>query len=150
MQTVASHKGNQGGNKIETFYFLAQGWIDRAIKSWKKDVQARSKRWWSRDDVFEFLQLKSNERGTTMAKRFKDELGYKYVYPFPIQKEGISGRIMFWMIHASDHLRAPVLMWQAYRHIGAGRRLNDPDEQLEMFDADDLNLRIDWADFDSA
>ncbi len=27
----------------------------------------------------------------TMAKRFKDELGYKHSYPFPIQKEGERG-----------------------------------------------------------
>ena len=46
------------------------------------------------------------------------------------------GKIMFWMIHASDHPRAPELMWQAYRHIGAGGGLDDPFEQLTIFPDD--------------
>ena len=130
---VANHKGSQGGHKIELFYFLAQGWIDRAIKSWKKEGHAeRCKRWWGNDDALAFLELTSHERGRHMAERFQKELGYTYAYPFPIQQEGRDGRIMFWMIHASDHPRAPVLMWQAYRHIGAGGGLNDPLEQLDL------------------
>ena len=125
VKCVANHKGFNGGNKIELFYFLAQGWIDRTIKSWRKDVEERCERWWGRPGVYDFLKLNSHERGRFMAERFKSEFGYAYSYPFPIQQEGVQGRIMFWMIHASDHPRAPDLMWQAYRHIGAGGGLND-------------------------
>ena len=130
--TVAGHKGASGGNKIELFYFLPQGWIDRTIKSWRNDVEERCKRWWGKEGVMDFLKLSSPERGITMAKRFKEELGYKYSYPFPIQKEGERGCIMFWMIHATDHDRATTLMAQAYRHIGAGGGLADPVDQMEI------------------
>ncbi len=132
VKSVADHKRDGDGNKIEIFCFLAQGWIDRAIKSWKNDVEQRCLTWWGKEGVEGFLRLSSHERGVLMADRFKSELGYKYAIPFPIQKYGESGRVMFWMIHASDHERAPVLMMQAYRHIGAGGGLDDPYQQMEM------------------
>lgn len=134
VKSVASHKGGNGGRKIEIFYFLAQGWIDRAIKSWRNDAELRCKKWWGRDDVESFLNLSSFSRGKIFASRFKNELGYRFALPFPIQKEGERGMIMFWMIHASDHERAPVLMTQAYRHIGAGGGVHDPIIQGEFFD----------------
>lgn len=130
--TVAAHKGGNGGHKIELFYFLPQGWINRAIKSWRKDVQVRCLNWWGKDGVMDFLRLTSYERGHSMAERFRTELGYKYAYPFPIQKEGKQGCVMFWMIHASDHERATTLMTQAYNYIGAGGALAEPIEQLPL------------------
>ncbi len=130
VKTVAQHKGVEGGRKIEVFYFLAQGWIARAIKSWKNDVEERCSKWWGRDDVFDFLKMRSQKRGIAMAERFQTELGYKHAYPFPIQKHGEKGMVMFWMIHASDHDRAPILMMHAYGHVGAGGGLNDPCNQL--------------------
>lgn len=132
VKTVAFHKGGNGGHKIELFYFFPQGWIDRTIKSWKIDVEKRCKRWWGRDDVMDFLNLSNHERGLSMAERFRTEIGYKYSYPFPIQKKGKEGATMFWMIHASDHPRATDLMRQAYNHIGAGKGVNDPCRQLEL------------------
>lgn len=132
VEFISNHKGKARGHKIEVFYFLAQGWIDRAIRSWKHKAEDRCFRWWGRSDVLKFLQLSSYERGRAMAERFKDELGYRFAYPFPIQQDGCQGRIMFWMIHATDHERAPELMLQAYRHIGAGGGLNEPYEQLEF------------------
>jgi three-Cys-motif partner protein len=132
VRAVAGHKGASGGNKIELFYFLPQGWIDRTIKSWRNDVEDRCRTWWGNDGVMDFLKLCSFDRGMAMAKRFKVELGYKHSYPFPIQKEGERGSIMFWMIHASDHDRATTLMMQAYRYIGAGGGLDEPVEQMEL------------------
>ncbi|EDY83658.1 hypothetical protein VDG1235_3285 [Verrucomicrobiia bacterium DG1235] len=129
---VAEHKGGKGGHKIELFYFLPQGWIDRTIKSWKNDVESRCLRWWGRADVLNFLKLRSNERGIAMADRFREELGYKYSFPFPIQKFGKNGAVMFWMIHASDHSRATDLMRQSYNFIGAGGGVSDPCEQFEL------------------
>ena len=132
VKAVANHKNRPGVNKIELFYFLAQGWIDRAIKSWQNDVEERCIRWWGNSDVMDFLKLTSHERGAFLANRFKRELGYQFSYPFPIQKWGKSGAVMFWMVHASDHERAPDLMAQAYRHIGAGKGLNEPLNQFEL------------------
>lgn len=132
VKAVADHKRRPDVNKIEIFYFFAQGWIDRTIKSWTIDPEERRRRWWGREDVMDFLKLKSPQRSQCLATRFKEELGYRYAHAFPIQKEGERGTVMFWMIHASDHERAPSLMFSAYRHVGAGGGLNDPIEQFEM------------------
>lgn len=132
VKAVAEHKKRSGTNKIEIFYFLAQGWIDRAIKSWQNGAEERCIRWWGNPDVMDFLKLTSHERGRHLAERFKNELGYRFSYPFPIQKWGETGAIMFWMVHASDHERAPDLMVQAYRHVGAGKGLLEPVNQTEL------------------
>ena len=66
-----------------------------------------------------------------LADRFKNELGYKYSLPYPIfeRDQGGAGKIMFWMIHASDHPEAPKLMVRAYRNVVAPL---EPMKQLEM------------------
>ena len=132
VKTIAAHKNRPGVNKIEIFYFLAQAWIDRSIQSWKIKPEERFLRWWGKEDIIDFLKLKSYERGIHLAERFKTELGYRHAYPFPIQDLGEKGKTMFWMIHASDHHRAPVLMHQAYKHIGAGGGLQEPPGQEEL------------------
>lgn len=132
VRTVAAHKNRPDVLKIEIFYFLAQGWLDRSIRSWSTDQKQRGLQWWGREDLEDFLNLKSHERGKNLAARFRTELGYRYAYPFPIQKEGEKGKTMFWMIHASDHHRAPNLMHQAYQHIGAGGGLHEPIMQEEL------------------
>lgn len=132
VKAIARHKDRKDVNKIEIFYFLAQGWIDRTIKSWQKDVENRCIRWWGNDKVMDFLNLSSPERGFHLANRFKNELGYRYSYPFPIQKGGKEGAVMFWMVHASDHERAPELMNQAYSYVGAGRGYCNPANQSEL------------------
>jgi hypothetical protein len=65
-----------------------------------------------------------------LATRFKDELGYTYAYPYPIyeRNEAGQGKIMFWMIHASDHPEAPKIMVRAYRNAVAPL---EPMEQLD-------------------
>ena len=51
-------------------------------------------------------------------ERFQKELGYRFVTAWPIyERVRGSGRIMFFMIHASDHPQAPVLMNRAYRNV---------------------------------
>jgi len=132
VQFIASHKGRKGGHKIELFYFLAQSWMNRALKSWRKDVPSRFRRWWGKDGLKDFVELTSNERGQYIADRFKTELGYKYATPFPIQKRGKEGCVMFWMIHASDHPRAIALMHDAYNFVGAGGSLSTPIEHQEL------------------
>ncbi len=125
---LASHKPN--GNKIEIFYFLAQGWLDRAIAALKNRDVALS-RWWGNDDWKILRQKPVADRGRMLADRFKNELGYKYSLPYPIfeRDQGGAGKIMFWMIHASDHPEAPKLMVRAYRNVVAPL---EPMKQLEM------------------
>ena len=125
---VATHKKN--GNKIELFYFLAQGWLDRSIAA-LKDPDTDLGKWWG-NDGWKVLALKpSLERGSFLAQRFKSELGYRYAIPFPIwerDEPGSPGKIMFWMVHASDHEEAPKLMVRAYNNAVAPM---EPIEQLE-------------------
>jgi hypothetical protein len=55
-----------------------------------------------------------SKRRDQVCSRFKDELGYAYVTPFPIFEKQDRGRIMYYMIHATDHPAAPKLMAHAY------------------------------------
>ena len=76
-------------------------------------------------------------RAKLLAKRFIDELGYVYAYPYSIHSRTRGGRTMYHMIHATDHPDAPPLMLRAYRKV-SGR----PDADLPaQFDMDAL-----WAE----
>ena len=50
----------------------------------------------------------------TFCDRFKCELGYAYADPWPIYSKEVGGRVMYHMIHATDHDAAPLLMNRAY------------------------------------
>jgi hypothetical protein len=65
--------------------------------------------------------------------RFKDELGYRSVMPWPIYKRRGSDIIMYYMIHATDHPEAPKLMGRAYRKV---MKPKESAEQLRL----ELNL----------
>ncbi|MDI1247845.1 MAG: three-Cys-motif partner protein TcmP [Lacunisphaera sp.] len=130
---VAKHK--KTGNKIEVFYFLAQGWLDRSIAA-LGNPEVDLLKWWGNDDWKVLAKMPGSERGIYLAERFKKEFGYRYAYAFAIyQRDGIdAGKVMFWMIHASDHEEAPKLMMRAYRNVVAPL---EPIEQLKMeFGAD--------------
>ncbi len=113
VEALAQYK--QGGhNKIELFYFLANGWIDRA-QSKKSDKDGEMKRWWGNEQWQRFFDLRSFDRQKLFSERFRNELGYKHVRAFPIYKRADGGATLYWMIHATDHDAAPVLMNAAYR-----------------------------------
>jgi len=124
---VATHK--KSGNKIEIFYLLAQGWLDRSVAALKSPDRVLGK-WWGDNSWKQLLDLPSLERGQFLASRFKTSFGYKYSYPFPIyEKEDGVGKVMFWMVHASDHEEAPKLMARAYRNVVSPL---EPVEQLRI------------------
>ena len=130
VEMVACHKG--AGNKIEQFYFLAQSWIDRAEAGMKNEKEERLNRWWGNDGWKTLLQKPGLQRGFFLADRFKTELGYKYAYSFAIYENPPSeghGKVMFYMIHASDHPEAPKLMLRAYNKAVTPL---EPIEQMEM------------------
>ena len=114
VKAVAQYK--RKGYKIEIFYFLAQGWLDRAWASTKDKM--RLTQWWGNDQYEEFRQLPSVERAHALCKRFCDELGYAYSVPFSIHEKGEGSRTMYYMIHASDHPDACALMSRAYQQVG--------------------------------
>ena len=67
-----------------------------------------------------------------MAARFSTELGYKYVMAWPIYR-GEGRRLMFHLIHASDHPRAMLLMRDAYRDEIGARLGTAADGQTALF-----------------
>jgi three-Cys-motif partner protein len=111
---VAAHKRH--GNKIELFYFLCSGWLERALSGLKRDKNAVMTKWWGRSDWRTFEIAERMERPVIMARRFMSELGYKSANAYPIFKEASDSRIMFFMVHASDHPEAPELMTRAYNN----------------------------------
>ena len=114
--------------KIEQFYFYPQGWIDRALTALRNTSVLRA--WWGRDDIDALKQMNSTERIAVMVDRFKKDLGYKYVTPWPIRsKPDSAGRIMYQMIHATDHDAAPKLMSRAYRSAVDPR---EPVDELQL------------------
>jgi len=114
-------------NKIELFYFLAIGWIGRALAALHDDEIL--KRWWGRDDWTELRGMGTSFLLELMVKRFKNELGYKSVKPWPIFERKNGGNIMYYMIHATDHPDAPGLMSRAYDRAIQPK---EPPEQFQM------------------
>lgn len=129
VEKIARHKK---GNKIEIFYFLATGWLDRSIAAVSRPGTAdRLERWWGKPDWKSLRGVQAAVRGMDLAARFRDELGYAYAHPYPIHNQHRGGRIMYHMIHATDHQAAPPLMQRAYRKI-SGRSLDDSGDQADL------------------
>jgi hypothetical protein len=74
-------------------------------------------------------------RANQMAERFRNELGYASARAYAIHNRKRKGRIMYHMIHATDHPEAPSLMLRAYRKI-SGRV--DVDFNRSQIDMDEL------------
>jgi three-Cys-motif partner protein len=125
LQALAQYK--TVGHKIELFYFLPNSWLLRALKQ-QRDIQVL-KNWWGRDDWETWGSLSREERARSFAARFKQELGYRSVKPWPIYERRDGGNIMYYMIHATDHPAAPELMARAYRQAVKPK---ESYEQLQM------------------
>jgi hypothetical protein len=61
-----------------------------------------------------FLHLSQTKRCSAFCERLKNDLGYAHVLPYPILERARGRRIMYYMIHATDHPAAPKLMTYAY------------------------------------
>jgi three-Cys-motif partner protein len=110
VEALAHHK--KAGTKIELFYFLAAAWFDRALSGIRDS--AIPHRWWGRDDWRALRRRPDLERAQRVCDRMKSDLGYKYASPYEIRGRKQGGRVMYYMIHASDHEEAPYLMTRAY------------------------------------
>ena len=127
VKALADHKPK--GRKIELFYFFAVKWLDRAL-SGVGDEKLKS--WWGRSDFTQFKEMKSNRRVHLFCERFRSELHYASVKPWPIfERSDGEGPIMYYMVHATDHVEAPKLMSRAYRNAVSTQ---EPAEQLTIFD----------------
>lgn len=99
-----------GGYKIELFYFLCSGWIERAMSGVTKD-KAGLRAWWGND--LATIKKTRNDIRRYFLERIEKDLGYKFVFAYPIYNR--DSALMYDMIHASDHPEAPRLMGRAYR-----------------------------------
>jgi len=130
VRALARYK-SVGYNKFEQFYFFAIGWLKRSIFGVKKNLN-KIEDWWGRED-WKTLKTQSREDiFKEMLNRFKNELGYKHVQPFPIFERQNGGNIMYYMIHCADHDEAPKLMLRAYNTA-----LRRRGSQLPMFPEND-------------
>jgi three-Cys-motif partner protein len=115
--------------KIELFYFLAVKWLPRAISASKRRRLLRN--WWGRQDWKDLKSLSPEKIKDHLVQRFKSELGYKSVLPYPIHEKSGSSTVVYYMIHATDHGEAPKLMVRAYNR--AVRPRETPEQFLMDF-----------------
>lgn len=111
-QTLVTLSRHRADYKIELFYFLASGWLDRAMSGIKDN--SILEKWWGRPDYGSLRGLSGHERMLQFCDRMKSELGYKHVHGWQIFSEEIGGKVMYHMIHATDHDEGPRLMNRAY------------------------------------
>ena len=112
VEKIARYK--KGAHKIEIFYFLANWWFARALGGIKGD---KALRWWGRDDWSTLADLHGQQRAELLANRFRKELGYLSARPWTIYAKEHGRRVAYYMIHATDHARAPALMSRAYERV---------------------------------
>jgi three-Cys-motif partner protein len=116
VQKLAAHK--QRSTKIELFYFFPTGWIHRVISETKDKSVLDS--WWG-DESWQQIENVSQHEAAHLCLRKIQALGYRDVKSWPISaRESGAGRTMYHMIHATDHLEAPKLMFRAYRNLIGG------------------------------
>ena len=115
------------GNKIELFYFLASGWLERAVAN--QLDKAVLERWWGRNDWADVGKMSREKRCEALVERLKVGLKYKSVKAWPIFERRGGGSVMYYMIHATDHPEAPRLMSRAYRKCVSPL---EPLEQLNL------------------
>lgn len=134
LKALANYR--RGSYKIELFYFLAEAWMGRALANTTRDI-AQIVAWWGRDDWETLRRRRPSNRADLFAARFRDELGYKYVLPYPILRRDAAGApIMYFMIHATDHRAAVDFMGRAYRE--SVRDGPEPPEQSEFWNPEEL------------
>ncbi|HEY0758727.1 MAG TPA: three-Cys-motif partner protein TcmP [Acidisarcina sp.] len=121
--------------KIELLYFLGVGWLHRAFSGLRNDETAL--KWWGRPDWRDLLDMNCWSIAEAVRRRFSDELGYKFSAAYPIFDREEGNKIMYYMIHASDHEDAPALMVRA--HSKAVRSL-PAETQMTLLDISKLPL----------
>jgi three-Cys-motif partner protein len=106
VKTLASYK-QPPENKIEILYFLGVGWLHRSISGIKYPVKMEN--WWGKKDWPRLKGMTHIEIADLMRERFQNELGYRFAGQYPIYDRTEGNKVMYYMIHASDHQEAPAL-----------------------------------------
>jgi three-Cys-motif partner protein len=138
-RTVAALSKHKTRTKIELFYFFPTGWIDRSLAAIGAPATIdKVARWWGRDDWATLRGMDGTYRALGVAKRFENELGYGKATVYPIHSERRRGRVMYHMIHATDHPDASPLMIRAYRKVSGRTDI----QQVTQADFHELWLKI--------
>jgi len=111
VKKLASYKKSPN-NKIEILYFLGVGWLHRSMSGIKNTE--KMDRWWGRNDWRQLKDMTHVDIAELVRKRFADELSYRFAAAYPIFDRKNGNRVMYYMIHASDHEEAPMLMVRAH------------------------------------
>lgn len=128
VRKIARHKPK--GMKIEILYFLATGWLPRALS--RKEESSATK-WWGNDEWRTLKTQTQIDWATSLCSRFQRELDYRFAHAWPIYRGDDSQRIYYYLVHATDHPAAPSLMRSAYRTACGGRAGTPADDQLSLF-----------------
>lgn len=115
------------GYKIELLYFLPVAWLGRALAN-QEDLHV-IQQWWGRDDWERLQHMRHWALMELVVQRFREELGYWSVKGWPIYATPQGGRTMYYLIHATDHPEAPLLMYRAYNYTTQPK---DAHEQLQL------------------
>ena len=86
-------------------------------------------KWWGREDWHKLKSMKHFDIAELVRTRFEKELHYRFAAAYPIYDREKGNKVMYYMIHASDHDEAPMLMVRA--HHKAVRSL--PKESQDEF-----------------
>lgn len=76
--------------------------------------------------------MEGNARAKMVARRFEQELEYSKAAVYPIHSQRRGGRVMYHMIHATDHPEAFPLMVRAYRKVSGRPDLEATEQQLDF------------------
>jgi three-Cys-motif partner protein len=131
VRRLASYK-TPPNRKIEILYFLGVGWLHRSISGIRHTE--KMDKWWGRRDWQVLRGMTNNDIAENVRERFEKELGYRFAAAYPIYDREKGNRVMYYMVHASDHADAPMLMLRA--HHKAVRSLPKEVQQLIKFPAD--------------
>ena len=127
-ETVRKVARRKKERKIEIFYFVPTGWLSRSI-SGLKSPESRMSRWWSKDGWQDLQGMGKHQVAEAFRQRFMEEFGYKHAHGWPIYDRQGSQKVMYHMVHASDHDEAPNLMSRAYK---TATQRAEPREQFEF------------------
>lgn len=111
LQKLASYK-KPPHTKIELLYFLGVGWLHRAFSGIRN--KERMLKWWGHPDWPNLKKMTSYDIAVLVRERFRDELGYRHVAAYPIFDRNLGNKVMYYMVHGSDHEEAPALMVRAH------------------------------------
>jgi len=131
VKKLAAYK-NAPNRKIEILYFLGVGWLHRSLSGIRHTD--KMDKWWGGKDWLRLRVMSHSDIAGFVRDRFENELGYHFAAAYPIYDRNEGNRVMYYMIHASDHDEAPMLMVRA--HHKAVRSLPKETQQPIPFPSD--------------